>query len=522
MADIKYARLSTKDIEDEILRVRLSDLKMEKELCFALTEKAKLENDDYALAFSYTFLGDYYLAVRENDSCIVYLNRSRVLSESRNFDDLLIRTYKFIGMFYSAIYDEQTALEYYLKSLRIAEDHHDIDAISAVYNNIADCFEMKKNYREAFYYYKMSFEVIQEHQCNDTSYSKAIALTNLCNISFHNHDAENLYYYLSLFKKFPKNSLSDNKKFLLLFCECLYDVLRNNEQLFLANADQLFELQTQLEDQLLAYDIFQNVCSIFLDLKKETYAKHCLNWLVEINQNEDVRSRKEIQKLCIRYCQIFDMKEMLARAYEDFYKIIMAIEDIDLDTHSAGLNAKIELYHAKEEQSGLKKEMEQLEALMNIDDLTNTLNRRCFNQELQDSKLLTTSSLAIAMLDIDYFKEYNDLYGHQMGDTALIEVGMSLNAISSSNIQTFRYGGDEFSIIFKNCSEQKVADTLSDLKQDILNKKIEHLGNANDKNLSICYGYAYSEEDTKDPEALLQKADQKLYDAKKSRSRKSA
>ena len=522
MADIKYARLSTKDIEREILRVRLSDLKMEKELCFALTEKAKLENDDYALAFSYTFLGDYYLAVRENDSCIVYLNRSRVLSESRNYDDLLIRTYKFIGMFYSAIYDEQTALDYYLKSLRIAEDHHDIDAISAVYNNIADCFEMKQNYREAFFYYKKSFEVVQEQQCNDTSYSKAIALTNLCNISFHNHDAQNLFHYLNIFKGFPADMLSENANFLLLFCECLYDVLQNNEQQFLTKADQLFELQKHMEDQLLAYDIFQNVCSIFLDLKKKTYAKHCLNWLVEVNQNEDVRSRKEIQKLCIRYCQIFEMKETLARAYEDFYKIIMAIEDIDLDTHSAGLNAKIDLYHAEEEQNGLKKEMEQMEALMNIDDLTNTLNRRCFNQQLQDPKLLTTNSLAIAMLDIDYFKEYNDLYGHQMGDTALIEIGKSLNAISCSTIQTYRYGGDEFSIIFKNCSEQNVADTLSGLKQDILNKRIVHLGNINDENLSISYGYAYSEEDIKDLESLLRKADQKLYDAKKSRNGKSA
>ena len=76
-------------------------IKLEKELCYTLTEKAKLENDSYALAFSYTFLGDYYLAMRNNDSCILYLNRAKTLGETMNYQTCLVRIYNlFLGMFY--------------------------------------------------------------------------------------------------------------------------------------------------------------------------------------------------------------------------------------------------------------------------------------------------------------------------------------------------------------------------------------------------------------------------------------
>ena len=60
---------------------------------------------------------------------------------------------------------------------------------------------------------------------------------------------------------------------------------------------------------------------------------------------------------------------------------------------------------------------------MNIDDLTNIYNRRCFNEDITATDLQKEKIVAVAMLDIDYFKEYNDIYGHQMGDQALVKIG---------------------------------------------------------------------------------------------------
>ena len=140
MADVQYEQKSIEEIEQMILKVRMYDLKLEKELCYTLTEKAKLENDSYALAFSYTFLGDYYLAMRNNDSCILYLNRAKTLGETMNYQDLLVRIYNYLGMFYCSINDEFSAMDDYLKSLTMAEEQQNIAFMAAAYNNICGLF----------------------------------------------------------------------------------------------------------------------------------------------------------------------------------------------------------------------------------------------------------------------------------------------------------------------------------------------------------------------------------------------
>lgn len=93
--DKNYETWSLKDLQNEIINVRLIDLKREYELCMILSEKAKLSNDLYALAFSYTFISDFYLASKKNKECIRYLELARKLCESSRYTDLLARIYNF-------------------------------------------------------------------------------------------------------------------------------------------------------------------------------------------------------------------------------------------------------------------------------------------------------------------------------------------------------------------------------------------------------------------------------------------
>lgn len=97
------------------MHVRLIGLKREYELCMILSEKAKLSNDVYALAFAYTFISDFYLASKKNKDCIRYLERARKLCESTEYTELLARIYNFYGMYYNSNYEEIKALEAYLK-----------------------------------------------------------------------------------------------------------------------------------------------------------------------------------------------------------------------------------------------------------------------------------------------------------------------------------------------------------------------------------------------------------------------
>lgn len=516
MADIKYDNWDIQKIEDEILRVRLLDLMEERELCFVLTEKAKLENDWHALAFSYTFLSDYYLACKDNNNTIRYLEHAVLLCSSKNYDDLLMKIYNFYGMFYNSICDEITALDYYLKSLDIAELRKDYIQMASTYNNIATLFDIKRNYDEAILYYEKSYSVLK-YATNDTTFSKAVSLSNLCRCYYKLKNRKKLFDKIELFQGIIKDDSNEILTLLYLYCLSLNQVLEDEKDAFLRNMDQLLLVEKKIENKRIIHQVFTNICEELLDIEEYKYAKLYLDVLSQINQENDYTAKKELQNLKVRYCKAIESVETQLKVFSDFYDIIISIEDIELETASAGLAAKIELYKAKAKQDDLEKEKEKLETLMNLDDLTGLWNRRCFNHDITSKRTLSANTVALAMIDIDYFKEYNDIYGHQLGDTILHEVGCVLNSVSTSNITAYRYGGDEFVVLFVNQSEDIVKKTIQEIKQGIQNKAIEHKGSKTNDHLTLTCGYAINFEKTNDMEALLNRADENLYEYKNAR-----
>lgn len=516
MADVKYDNWDIQKIEEEILKVRLLDLMEERELCFVLTEKAKLENDWYALAFSYTFLSDYYLACKDNNNTIRYLERAALLSSSKKYNDLLMKIYNFYGMFYNSICDEITALDYYLKSLDIAEMRKDYIQMASTYNNIATLFDIKHNYNEAILYYEKSISVLR-YATNDITFSKAVSLSNLCRCYYKLKNGKKLFNKIQIFQDIIKDDTNEILTLLYYYCLSLNQVLEEDTDELLRNMDQLLMLEKKIENKRIVHQVFTSICEELLDIQEYKYAKLYLDVLSHINQENDYTAKKELQNLKVRYCKAIESVEMQLEVFREFYDIIISIEDIEQETASAGLAAKIELYKAKAKQNDLEKEKEKLETLMNLDDLTGLWNRRCFNHDIVSNKTLNADIVSLAMIDIDYFKEYNDVYGHQLGDVILHEVGCVLNSVSSSNITAYRYGGDEFVILFINQSEEVVQKTIHEIKLGIQNKAIEHKGSRTNDFLTLTCGYAISFNTMTDMDELLNRADENLYEYKNAR-----
>ena len=147
-----------------------------------------------------------------------------------------------------------------------------------------------------------------------------------------------------------------------------------------------------------------------------------------------------------------------------------------------------------------------------IDDLTGIYNRtglrNAFDRILEES----SAHIILAMIDMDHFKEINDTYGHGTGDDYLRELGGLLQQLSSSNIQAFRYGGDEFCLIFKNVSMVDAERTCKVLQSAYLKSAV--CGKFVPMTLSI--GMVESRE-LERPSELIHMADSALYRAKKNR-----
>ncbi|MFQ7289850.1 MAG: GGDEF domain-containing protein [Lacrimispora saccharolytica] len=158
---------------------------------------------------------------------------------------------------------------------------------------------------------------------------------------------------------------------------------------------------------------------------------------------------------------------------------------------------------------------EELNYVANHDALTGLWNRRfleiCLSDQCYGEKRQET---AVLMIDIDYFKQYNDTYGHLQGDECLRRVPSALNLVVSKG-RLFRYGGEEFLCVVPEFGEKQARK----LGEEFC-RSIERLGIPAadpEKNVTVSVGMAVGTIGEREEfEALLEKADEALYQAKNS------
>ncbi|NLI91978.1 MAG: diguanylate cyclase [Peptococcaceae bacterium] len=160
-----------------------------------------------------------------------------------------------------------------------------------------------------------------------------------------------------------------------------------------------------------------------------------------------------------------------------------------------------------------------LEKMAHIDGLTEVPNRRYFEEILEKefgSAIRNKRYFALLMLDVDYFKHYNDYYGHSKGDEALIRIAKTImSCLKRPDDFLARYGGEEFAIILPDTDEAGGKKIAEDILQAIRNIKIPHEGIEIAPYLTISLGgYSSIPKYNQTSRSFLEKADQGLYEAK--------
>jgi diguanylate cyclase (GGDEF)-like protein len=159
----------------------------------------------------------------------------------------------------------------------------------------------------------------------------------------------------------------------------------------------------------------------------------------------------------------------------------------------------------------------ELRLLSTRDRFTGLLNRAVFNEQLEREVAFgrrEDARFAIAMLDIDHFKKFNDTYGHAGGDEALRTVADTLRSSCRSTDVVARYGGEEFALILPGVMSGRATDLLERFRRIIAVKAIRLAGRAQPASVTVSIGVAIWPDDGETPVALLRCADQRLYQAK--------
>ncbi len=167
----------------------------------------------------------------------------------------------------------------------------------------------------------------------------------------------------------------------------------------------------------------------------------------------------------------------------------------------------------------LQQANQQLENMALVDQLTQIANRRSFDRKLNDvwqNLLRTNGFVSLLLCDIDYFKQYNDTYGHTAGDDCLLLVAQALKqTIKRSTDLAARYGGEEFVVILTNTNRDGAVAVAQEIHAAIEQLNIPHATSAVKQHITLSIGIA-TLMPTPDmvPLDLIESADQALYKAK--------
>lgn len=163
----------------------------------------------------------------------------------------------------------------------------------------------------------------------------------------------------------------------------------------------------------------------------------------------------------------------------------------------------------------LKHKQEQLLFLSEHDPLTNLMNRRAFDKQLENAMIKANRSgckLALLFIDLDEFKQVNDTYGHDAGDVVLVNIAQRLEESVRESDFVGRLGGDEFVICLDLLHDLSIVDKKVQQIIDVISQPIVFDGHTLVIGASV--GVSHYPEQTKDKDSLLSLADEAMYSAK--------
>lgn len=189
------------------------------------------------------------------------------------------------------------------------------------------------------------------------------------------------------------------------------------------------------------------------------------------------------------------------------------LEEIDrVISSNSALN--VELDSSREILAKQRQQIESLKIASRIDGLTQLANRAFFDKKLGEALVMAKQGpdpLSLLLIDIDYFKNINDTYGHQAGDQVLKGIASKIRSSLRESDFTARFGGDEFAVILQKTPANRAVDVAWKLCFNL--RESSFLFDDANVNVTVSIGVAeVSEGDT--IESLIGRADQALYKVK--------
>ncbi|MGN1165261.1 MAG: GGDEF domain-containing protein [Lachnospiraceae bacterium] len=482
----------------------------------------KEREDDMLVGYGYYYMGEAYYGMNDGKNCF------RCISDALHIlyliEDWYMVTccYIYLGISSSNRGNVALALDYNLNGLRYSRKHVFDDLTVVGYINMGAISMNYGRYAQAQYYMEKAREILLRKP--DMRYYQNYMLSICCilikSMILQNRLEEAAAYIDEANAMYIQ--YGDNTESLSLYLvEALYNHKMEYEKEFGFCMQKIDEL---MGGSFSVMDIFDDVYEyalVLIEVKQDEYFQNIVDRIEpEVKKlNINNISRRFIALKMNYYMACGDKMRYLEQA-DRFYQLTVLMEEDNRDMMDTVLKLWSNFEKENEEKVKVEKENRILQIKSEQDPLTGLANRFSLN-DYSDNALARTctehKSLAVEILDIDFFKEYNDNYGHQAGDECLKKVAEAISTLTEEhNGFCARYGGDEFVMIYEGISREEMLGLAQKLKERVASLRMEHRFSEAGQVVSISQGICWEIPEKRNQMwDFLHAADNMLYRIKK-------
>lgn len=496
----------------EILDIRFDDPQKEKELCMQMLSECK---DRYTEAFGRTYLGDAYHTLGQIDEALLELGRGLKLAEADGYEELLFVLYNLIGIIYMYRDDEQTALDYFFNGIALSEKVNDKMMQATLLANIAYAYRAAGAYDKAEKmtdsFYRMMCEA-SENELN-VELDKIGYETDKIGIYLCKNELDKAWEMMQLSEIQADTSVEKYINF-----ASYYGIKGNHKQCAMyidTVMSILSEDVNRYESVLYQFEIIRIAIDAGL-YEKALQISEISEKLMEENIN--IGKWVKLMGYRIEIYEALGRTDELSEAYKRYFEYDTIYEEEKKQAAITRIRRKIELIHEIDRKSQIEKRQAELSDKRSNDALTGLYNRWGLKnriKQLYSENDSTNTTLMAAIADVDFFKEYNDTYGHIAGDRCLKCVADILRQNIGEDDIICRYGGDEFLFVMRDISQAQAEQLFSKISAGLADKYIENSQSGVSDRVTISIGAVIAKQSAAmDFETLIHEADMALYEVK--------
>lgn len=520
MTDFKDYDLTVQTWLQGVIDSRGADAEATNQYCDKLIAYGKEQQDDWIRGFAYYYKAENCYVLNDTEDFFKNIMTALSYLDVSHQWELMARAYNIMAITSMNRGNAPFAMDYYLNALAYCDKYQLDDVGTMIKINIGVLYHSCGNDIQAQNYFEMNLPILQGSDLPHRIQMLFSVYLGIANTQLGRGLLDKADEYMEKAKNLSLK-LADPLFDMCLHCfqARLYHAegKGNFRDEAIAKVANLSDIEIPLLDM---FDDLYDYTKMLLEAGKEEDFWKILMHLEELSKQAKITYlQKKILSLKIKFYKRKEDHAGYLQASGLYYELSEMMERENEYMIGKMLDVRGFLEESTKQKKQMEIENQELHHKSETDALTGLANRFRLNQYADkkfEEAIADHTPVAIEIMDIDYFKQYNDNYGHQAGDTCIYKVGRALKQMMEhDNVFVARYGGDEFVAIYTGYTKDAVEGLMEELKKRIVGLNIEHRYSKAAEIVTVSQGASYGIPNKGDRVwDFLHSADEMLYKVK--------